>query len=1795
MLRSQGKSRMWNVAALRQAILCLLAVPVLTVSAVLHAQTYLSPADEYAKRIRVTEELDPLGEGALGDHINLYDGTLNFSNVDVRETGLGPDIYVARRFTIPDENTGVAFHPFHSNAFVDWDIDIPSIDTLSAPTKIVTNGNVTWQWYLVDDYYGQVRCSGLGQAPSMYVGTGANIATYTSDQWWHGYHLNTPDGTQTVLRRASANSQTPSITDDSGHVLSFPLVTKEHWAIGCLASTSNGVPGEGYLAVSPAGVKYYLDVVVQRSADAVMASAGLALKRKLVRFLPSKVVDRFGNAVTYTYDANGNLIAMQAGDGGSGNGRRVELTWEQWQAPTNDPGPSTSPTTQYTSFRVTKVTEQPSAAAPRVWTYTYSSDPLIPRLTKVTLPDGTTWSYDLGGLPPTNADSLISYTGAQGTCNYLLFPNTATRGNGTITGPSGLTGTFVAQTAIRGRSKVPVACSNVHVNGVLPRVYAVTSILSKTLSGPGMVSQAWAYSYGPTNESWLETCSSCQTTVTTTVSDPSGNSIVRTFSNAFDSTESLLLTADAYTGSPSGVPMQHETRTYATTGPWPSPIGASNELGVNESQVGSMAVPASTALSESDGDMYSWSATAFDAFGHATALTKSSNTNPTALNETIGYINDQAPWVLGLQASTTNAANGEVMWQTAYTAGDVPSDHYVFGRKSESYGFDSHGQLTWLKDGLGNTTTFTQQVRGIPTQVGYPDQTAETFGLNEFGEVSSYTDRSGHIVAYGYDGVGRVNREQRSGADFTWDPVTIQYAAIAAPERGIAAGHFRRTWTQGDHVRTTYYDARLQPILADEFRASDGGLRSSSRIDFDWRGHKTKEYRPLAGASSLSDFGKGTATNYDALGRVASVVIDTELQATPTATTSTAYLSGGRLQVTDPNGIITVSGYQMFDTPDYTANISLASSGVTQTTVRDVYGNVVRIDQSGDVSTSKSFAYDSHYQLCRITEPESGSYIAAYDDAGNISWSAKGVAYSSSGDEHDCGQSAVQASQKITRSYDPANRLASVTYADGSPTDSFEYTGTGLMARSSSGGTVRTFSYNSLDKISSEQLAIDGLNWNMGYSYTSFGALSAMTYPDGTVAAMQPDALGRQTAVASLVNGAQYFPDGKLASFTFGSGQAYSAAENDRGFLSTFEYGSGSSQPVAEDFVYDLLGRVQQVGDVSGATTRNKQFSYDSLNRLASATDTPVWGGDIYAYNALGDITSIKNGSTTSTFQYASNKLVNISTAGSTLGYAFDAQGNMTQRGSDTYIFDQAGRLSAIPGKASYAYDGLGIRAKTLLASGDATYYLYSRGGLLLMTYSSATGNVIDHFYLGSKPVATQTNLAAPISGPALTVPASGTAGTPFTVTWSAVAHATSYTIQQSVAGSAFSTLSTQATTSLSVTAATAGSYAYRVQACNAGGCGPWSSVASLTVNAPPQAPPSPATVSATAAGDLSSIGITWAASTGASNYVVQYRVVGGSWATLITTSSLATALSNPPDAAYQFQVEACAAPGCSAWTGSATVTIRHLPTTPATINVPSTNAGSLTISWAASSYASSYTLEKGVGGSYAGYVTTAATSAGVSLPTSGTYTFRVMACNDRGCSGYSPVGQTQTTIVPASAPAISTSGNSSSGAFSVSWNAVNDGASYTLQEQINGGSWATVQNAAATSWSTSGRGNGTYGYRVQACNASGCGPWSGTASLSVSLIPATPGYVTLTQSGPSNKRSTTATWAAVANATSYQLQETVAPGGSPTVVYNGSGTSYIERALGVTGTLSFHVMACNATGCSAYGPTSSIQVINGN
>jgi hypothetical protein len=105
------------------------------------------------------------------------------------------------------------------------------------------------------------------------------------------------------------------------------------------------------------------------------------------------------------------------------------------------------------------------------------------------------------------------------------------------------------------------------------------------------------------------------------------------------------------------------------------------------------------------------------------------------------------------------------------------------------------------------------------------------------------------------------------------------------------------------------------------------------------------------------------------------------------------------------------------------------------------------------------------------------------------------------------------------------------------------------------------------------------------------------------------------------------------------------------------------------------------------------------------------------------------------------------------------------------------------------------------------------------------------------------------------------------------------------------------------------------------------------------------------------------------------------------------------------------------------------------------------------------------------------------------------------GCGPWSNTGTT-TVDYPPGAPSLSGGGTTNTGSYSVSWGGVANATSYNLQENANGAGWTTVQSSSATSWSTSGRGNGSYVYQVQACDAGGCSGWSNQVTETVALPP---------------------------------------------------------------------------------------------
>ena len=254
--------------------------------------------------------------------------------------------------------------------------------------------------------------------------------------------------------------------------------------------------------------------------------------------------------------------------------------------------------------------------------------------------------------------------------------------------------------------------------------------------------------------------------------------------------------------------------------------------------------------------------------------------------------------------------------------------------------------------------------------------------------------------------------------------------------------------------------------------------------------------------------------------------------------------------------------------------------------------------------------------------------------------------------------------------------------------------------------------------------------------------------------------------------------------------------------------------------------------------------------------------------------------------------------------------------------------------------------------------------------------------------------------------------------------------------------------------------------------------------------------------------------------------------------------------------------------------------------SIPPMRSGSTPISWAASSTAG-YTLQQSFNsGGWSQVYAGGASITSIQAATTGSCTFRVNACNTSGCNAFNTSAAVAVTLPPTGTPAISVPASSNTGSCSVGWSTVGAASMYVLQESANGAGWITVQSTGANSWSISGRGNGSYGYRVQGCNDGGCGPFSVTGTISVALVPAAPTGVAVVQYTVNSKwEGYRAQWNGVASATSYEARRT----DTGASVYSGSATSFIvvegPTPIDPDAIYDVQVRACNASGCSGWAP----------
>ncbi|OLB75035.1 MAG: hypothetical protein AUI14_22170 [Actinobacteria bacterium 13_2_20CM_2_71_6] len=524
---------------------------------------------------------------------------------------------------------------------------------------------------------------------------------------------------------------------------------------------------------------------------------------------------------------------------------------------------------------------------------------------------------------------------------------------------------------------------------------------------------------------------------------------------------------------------------------------------------------------------------------------------------------------------------------------DVATGHEVavtdtLGNKTQ-YGYDEGGFLRTATDPNGNVTTTEHDVRGNTVSqttcqdrpgnkcstvyyTYFPDAITKTLTPNPLndlmltqrdGRSSSATDNT-YLTTYGYDSKGNRTTVTDPLGRVTTTTYTDGTSVLAADGGPAPAGLPATLTTAGGAKQTiVYYKS------GDVASVTDPAGKVTT-FAYDGIG------RVLTKTETTNTFPSGLTTTlvYDKLGRVVSqnqpAVTDRVTGAVHTPVATTVY---------NPDGLVT---------SQTVADTTGGDASRTTSTTYNQYGQAASVtDPAGKVT---QLEYDAYGNTVKETGPDGGVTTSTYDAEQHLLTSTLN---GYTGDPNN--PSPATNLVVVSKAYDPAGRLASVTDAMGWVT-SYTYTDNGLSAKAirKDPGTGATFveESNSYDAAGNLITKVT----NDGATATSFAVDAASRTTSST---LDPAGLKRTTTMA-------YSPDDYVTSTTLTDGTGAVVTTSDR--------------------TYDPMGRMtSQNIHLDGAGKPNQWWKLnetagtviaDSSGSGLTATGTDItWSGGTAGFN----------------------------------------------------------------------------------------------------------------------------------------------------------------------------------------------------------------------------------------------------------------------------------------------------------------------------------------------------------------------------------------------------------------------------------------------------------------------------------------------------------------------------------------------------------------------------------------------------
>lgn len=341
--------------------------------------------------------------------------------------------------------------------------------------------------------------------------------------------------------------------------------------------------------------------------------------------------------------------------------------------------------------------------------------------------------------------------------------------------------------------------------------------------------------------------------------------------------------------------------------------------------------------------------------------------------------------------------------------------------------------------------------------------------------------------------------------------------------------------------------------------------------------------------------------------------------------------------------------------------------------VRDANGNLATMGYDG-FDRQSSWVFPSKTAAGQVNPGDYEAY--GYDAAGNRTSLRK------------------RDGRTITYGYDGLNRVVSKTYPQGGARSvyySYDVRGLQTAARfdGPGGGDAVTSTWDAFGRQRTSTTSMGGVSRTLSYNYNSGGARIQAIYPDGQYVNYHREATGKL-----------YYADMSNAYPLFYP--PYDGAGHVSVLYRWANGGWGAPTSFGYDGVDQLTGLTHDLAGSNGDVTSG--FGYNPAGQITSRSRT----NDAYAF---GGYVNVSRG-------YTTNGL-NQYTAAGPASFAYDANGNLTSDGSNSYSYDVENRLVSASNGLQLTWDPTGRLFQTTGTAHGMKQFLYD-GDALVAEYDGA-------------------------------------------------------------------------------------------------------------------------------------------------------------------------------------------------------------------------------------------------------------------------------------------------------------------------------------------------------------------------------------------------------------------------------------------------------------------------------------------